>query len=77
MMDMFLLSIYADRQWQAEIKDVVWEHGENLYPAWRCKYCRTQKGGGGTTRLKTFGWARGGGGPLQECATRYAGVLSA
>ena len=50
--DMFLLSIYADRQCQAEIKDVVWEHGENLYPGWRCNYCHTQKGGGGATRLK-------------------------
>ena len=33
-------------------KDVVWEHGENLYPGWRCNYCNTQKGGGGATRLK-------------------------
>ena len=33
-------------------RDVVWEHGENLYPGWRCNYCRTQKGGGGATRLK-------------------------
>ena len=33
-------------------KDVVWEHGENLYPGWRCKYCHTAKSGGGATRLK-------------------------
>jgi hypothetical protein len=33
-------------------KDVVWEHGEKLYPGWRCKYCNTTKGGGGATRLK-------------------------
>ena len=33
-------------------RDVVWVHGENLYPGWRCNYCRTQKGGGGATRLK-------------------------
>lgn len=34
-------------------KDGVWEHGENLYPGWRCKYCNTVKGGGGgLTRLK-------------------------
>ena len=56
---MFLLSIYADRQWQAEIKDVVWEHGENLYLGWRCNYCHTQKGGGGATRLKQHLAGRG------------------
>jgi hypothetical protein len=28
-------------------KEVVWEHGEKLYPGWRCKYCTTTKGGGG------------------------------
>ena len=59
MIDIFLLSIYADRQWQAEIKDVVWEHGENLYPGWRCNYCRAQKGGGGATRLKQHLAGRG------------------
>jgi hypothetical protein len=32
-------------------KDVVWEHGENLYPGFRCKYCNTQKGGR-STQLK-------------------------
>ena len=40
-------------------KDVVWEHGENLYPRWRCNYCRTQKGGGGATRLKQHLAGRG------------------
>ncbi|CAM0146800.1 unnamed protein product [Urochloa decumbens] len=40
-------------------QDVVWEHGDNLYPGWRCKYCHTQKGGGGTTRLKQHLTARG------------------
>ena len=40
-------------------KDVVWEHGENLYPGWRCNYCRTQKGGGGATRLKQHLAGRG------------------
>ena len=39
-------------------KDVVWEHGENLYPGWRCNY--TQKGGGGATRLKQHLAGRGG-----------------
>jgi hypothetical protein len=33
-------------------KDPLWNHGENLYPGFRCKYCGTQKGGGGSTRLK-------------------------
>ena len=33
-------------------KDVVWEHGEIFYLEWRCKYCNTQKAGGGATRLK-------------------------
>ena len=40
-------------------KDVVWEHGENLAPGWRCNYCRTQKGGGGASRLKQHLAARG------------------
>jgi hypothetical protein len=40
-------------------RDVVWEHGENLYPGWRCKYCHTSKGGGGATRLKQHLAARG------------------
>jgi hypothetical protein len=33
-------------------KDVVWEHGENLAPGWRCNYCGMQKSGGGSTRFK-------------------------
>ncbi|CAN6284201.1 unnamed protein product [Urochloa humidicola] len=40
-------------------QDVVWEHGENLYPDWRCKYCGAQKGGGGATRLKQHLAGRG------------------
>ena len=40
-------------------RDVVWEHGENLYPRWRCNYCRTQKGGGGATRFKQHLAGRG------------------
>ena len=40
-------------------KDVVWEHGENLYPGWRCNYCNTHKGGGGATRLKQHLAGRG------------------
>ena len=40
-------------------KDVVWEHGENLYPGWRCNYCHTSKGGGGATRLKQHLAGRG------------------
>jgi hypothetical protein len=33
-------------------QDVVWEHGDNLYPRFRCKYCNTVKAGGGATRFK-------------------------
>ena len=40
-------------------RDVVWEHGDNLYLGWRCSYCRTQKGGGGATRLKQHLAGRG------------------
>ena len=61
-------------------KDVVCEHGENLYPGWRCNY--TQKGGGGATRLKQHLAGRGAEVVhcrnvrlLQECATKCAGVL--
>jgi NADH:ubiquinone oxidoreductase subunit len=40
-------------------RDVVWEHGENLAPGWRCNYCHTEKGGGGSTRLKQHLAGRG------------------
>ena len=40
-------------------KDVVWEHGENFYPEWRCNYYRAQKGGGGAARLKQHLAGRG------------------
>ena len=40
-------------------RDVVWEHGENVYSGWRYNYCRTQKGGGGATRLKQHLAGRG------------------
>lgn len=40
-------------------KDVVWEHGENLYPGWRCNYCHMSKAGGGATRLKQHLAGRG------------------
>ena len=39
-------------------KDVVWEHGENLYLGWQCNYCRTQKEGDGATRFKQHLYAR-------------------
>jgi hypothetical protein len=32
--------------------DVVWEHGENLFPGFKCKYCVKKIRGGGATRLK-------------------------
>jgi hypothetical protein len=30
----------------------VWEHGENIYPGFVCKYCKCSKNGGGATRFK-------------------------
>jgi hypothetical protein len=33
-------------------RDVVWEHGENLFPGFKCKYCVKEFHGGGATRLK-------------------------
>ena len=39
--------------------DPVWEHGENIYPGFKCKYCRSTKKGGGATRLKQHLAGRG------------------
>jgi hypothetical protein len=33
-------------------RDHVWEHGENLFPGFKCKYCVKEFRGGGATRLK-------------------------
>jgi hypothetical protein len=33
-------------------RDVVWEHGENLFLGFKCKYCVKFFGDGGATRLK-------------------------
>jgi hypothetical protein len=33
-------------------RDVVWGHGENLFPWFKCKYCVKEFHGGGATRLK-------------------------
>jgi hypothetical protein len=30
----------------------VWEHGENLFPVFKCKYCVKEFHGDGATRLK-------------------------
>jgi hypothetical protein len=32
--------------------DEVWEHGENIYPGFVCKYCKCSKKGGGATHFK-------------------------
>jgi hypothetical protein len=32
--------------------DQVWEHGDNLFPRFKCKYCVKEFRGGGDTRLK-------------------------
>jgi hypothetical protein len=33
-------------------RDQVWEHGENLFPGFKCMYCVKEFHGGGATRLK-------------------------
>jgi hypothetical protein len=33
-------------------RDVVWEHGENLFPGFKYKYCVKEFHGGGDTMLK-------------------------
>jgi hypothetical protein len=33
-------------------RDPVWEHGENLFPGFKCKYCLKEFRGCGATRLK-------------------------
>jgi len=41
-------------------KDPVWEHGENLFPGIKCKYCLKSWKGCGATRLKEHLAGRGG-----------------
>jgi hypothetical protein len=33
-------------------RDQVWEHGENLFPGFKCKYCVKEFHGDGAKRLK-------------------------
>jgi hypothetical protein len=33
-------------------RDEVWEHGKNLFPGFKCKYCLKEFWGGGAARLK-------------------------
>lgn len=33
-------------------RDKVWEHGENIYPRFTCKYCKQSKKEDGATRFK-------------------------
>ena len=40
--------------------DSVWEHGENIYPGFLCKYCKCSKKGDGATRFKQHLAGRGG-----------------
>src|SRR6266508_2261333 len=40
-------------------RDLVWEHGENKHPGFRCKYCLKEKKGGGATRFKEHLAGRG------------------
>jgi hypothetical protein len=39
--------------------DEVWEHGENIYCGFVCKYCKCLKKGGGATRFKQHLVGRG------------------
>jgi hypothetical protein len=48
--------------------DVVWEHGDNLFPGFKCKYCVKEFCGGGATRLKEH--LAGGKGNVARC-TKY------
>jgi hypothetical protein len=41
---------YCKNRWGE--RDVVWEHGENLFPGFKCKYCAKEFCSGGATRLK-------------------------
>jgi hypothetical protein len=51
----------------SEQLDMVWEHGDNIYPGFKCKYCKKQWKGGGTTCFKQHLASRGGGGDVQGC----------
>jgi hypothetical protein len=44
----------------SERQDPVWEHGDNIYPRFKCKYCKKQWKGGGATRFKQHLASRGG-----------------
>jgi hypothetical protein len=35
-------------------RDVVWEHGDNLFFGFKCMYCVNEFHGGGATRLKEY-----------------------
>jgi hypothetical protein len=76
--DLFVLSTYAGRQCPAHVERKML-HGNIV------KICTPDFDATVVTHTKrrwfhsietTFGWARVGGGPLQPCATRCAGVLS-
>jgi hypothetical protein len=49
-------------------RDQVWEHGENLFPRFKCKYCVKEFCGGGATRLKEH--LAGKSGNIARC-TKY------
>jgi hypothetical protein len=47
-------------------RDKVWEHGENLFPGFKCKYCLKEFRRGGATRLKEH--LAGKGGNIFQCS---------
>jgi hypothetical protein len=46
-------------------RDEVWQHGENLFPGFKCMYCLKEFRGGGATRLKEH--LAGKGGNISRC----------
>jgi hypothetical protein len=48
----YISLVYSWLQESMGERDEVWEHGDNLFPRFKCKYCLKEFRGGGATRLK-------------------------
>jgi hypothetical protein len=55
-------------------RDQVWEHRENLFSGFKCKYCVKEFHGGGATRLKEH--LAGKSGNVLQCTKRGAHLHS-
>jgi hypothetical protein len=55
-------------------RDVVWEHGENLFSEFKCKYCVKEFLDGGATRLKEYLAEKVG--MLRGALNAHTGVLT-